>query len=474
MNNRSVWSVIVTGWGEIFKLTSLIRIKPFDINTAEGRSHERLRKVFWTATSSALARGVSVLTVLISVPLTLKYLGAERYGLWMTITSFIAFLGFADLGIGNVLVNVISKSSQTDDTTFVKKSVTSSLFFLFVAAGCLGIIFAISYQFIDWNKLFNLSSYLAKQEVGPSLILFVICFLTNLPLSIIPRIQMGYQEGYICGIWQGISSLIGLALLAIIIRANAGLPWLVFAITGSATLGNLLNGISLFLYQRPWLLPKWKDVSIVVAKSILGVGLLFLFIQTANAFIFASDNIIISNVLGPDSVTTYSIPSKLYALVPTLIYIVLAPLWPAYGEANARGDAIWAKKTFLKAVTITALLCLLSSIFLVTYGKDIIKIWAGPDVPYSIPLMIFLGIWTTLQSLLAAIALYLNALNKIRFQTCFAITTAILVFLIKYKLAESIGLIGVVIGNIAVSSLLMLLPYSLYLLYRFSEHSEVK
>ena len=78
---------------------SLIRLKPYDVSTPGGRAQERHRRIALTALASAAARGIGVATSLISVPLTLHYLGVERYGLWMTISSVIAMLGFADLGL---------------------------------------------------------------------------------------------------------------------------------------------------------------------------------------------------------------------------------------------------------------------------------------------------------------------------------------------------------------------------------------
>jgi hypothetical protein len=44
-------------------------------SAAEARSRERYRRAFLAGIASALARGVSILAVLISLPITLKYLG---------------------------------------------------------------------------------------------------------------------------------------------------------------------------------------------------------------------------------------------------------------------------------------------------------------------------------------------------------------------------------------------------------------
>src|SRR6516225_8522455 len=89
----------------------LARLKPFDTQNELGRSMERYRRAALTAVASGAAKGMAVLTALITVPLTVGYLGMERYGLWMTISSVIAMLAFADLGLGNGLMNVLSEAN---------------------------------------------------------------------------------------------------------------------------------------------------------------------------------------------------------------------------------------------------------------------------------------------------------------------------------------------------------------------------
>ena len=59
--------------------------------------------------AAGAAKAIGLLTSLVSVPLTYRYLGAERYGIWMVLISIIAAMGFADLGIGNGLMNAVSE-----------------------------------------------------------------------------------------------------------------------------------------------------------------------------------------------------------------------------------------------------------------------------------------------------------------------------------------------------------------------------
>src|SRR5438552_374368 len=91
------------------QIRSVFRLTPFDKSTAEGSSKERYRRIALTSATSILSKGVSLLTMLISVPLTVNYLGAERFGLWMTVSSLVTFLAFADFGIGNGLLTGIAQ-----------------------------------------------------------------------------------------------------------------------------------------------------------------------------------------------------------------------------------------------------------------------------------------------------------------------------------------------------------------------------
>ena len=84
---------------------------------------------------------VNILTGLITVPLTLSYLGVDKFGVWMTITGFVAFLSFTDFGLGVGLQNALSKCDGQEnkkDTVYLVSAAMlmmlsiASLLFLFI------------------------------------------------------------------------------------------------------------------------------------------------------------------------------------------------------------------------------------------------------------------------------------------------------------------------------------------------------
>ena len=56
-------------------------------------------------------KGVSILCQLAVVPMTINYVSKYEYGIWITISSLVAWLSFFDLGIGNGLRNKIGRAS---------------------------------------------------------------------------------------------------------------------------------------------------------------------------------------------------------------------------------------------------------------------------------------------------------------------------------------------------------------------------
>src|ERR1700692_3845800 len=74
---------------------------------------------------------VQVSTSLITIPLTVHYLGDERFGLWMTISSVLAMANFADFGIGNGLLNAVADAYGKDDYERIRRAVSSGFAVLF-------------------------------------------------------------------------------------------------------------------------------------------------------------------------------------------------------------------------------------------------------------------------------------------------------------------------------------------------------
>lgn len=198
-----------------------------DKTTVEGRSSDRYRRAAWSTIANGAARATAIITGLISVPLSIHYLGAERFGLWMTISALVSMLQFADFGIGNGLLNKIAEANGRDDRESIKVLISSGMAILGLIATFIVCVFAILSIFIDWSRIFNAESAEAISEAGPTVAVLIVMFSMNIAMSVVVKTNTALQKGYINGIWQIMGNILGLVALVIAIKLNAGLPILV-------------------------------------------------------------------------------------------------------------------------------------------------------------------------------------------------------------------------------------------------------
>ena len=430
------------------QIIAVLRLHPFDVTTAGGRTSERHRRAALTALGAALARSLSIVTALITVPLTLNYLGTERYGMWMTMSSFIAMLAFADLGIGNGVMNAVSNAYGKDDYAAIKKYVSSSMFVLSAVALFIVAAFAALYYEVPWYEIFNVHSAQAKEEAGPALAVLAACFAMAIPLGIVQRVQMGLQKGFIANLWQCFSSLVTLGCVILAVWLELGLPWLVLAFAGSPLLASLLNSVSYFGWLQPESAPAFKFVSRQAMKHVVHIGLMFFILQINYSIIFTSDNIIIAQLHDAHAVAEYAVPQRLFTIIPALLGMGLMPLWPAYGEALARGDHAWVWRTLKRSFFASVGLAALGSLVLVCAGTWVIRLWVGDVIAPSMLLLTGLGTWQIVQAGGFAISMYLNGTNAMRFLVGVSIRTAVIAITLKIYLASVIGISGVVWATI--------------------------
>jgi O-antigen/teichoic acid export membrane protein len=444
--------------GRIVRYRRLLRLRPFDTTTLEGRSAERYRRIAWSTALSMIARVVGMATSIISVPLVLDYLGSDRYGIWLQMSSFVAALGPLDLGIGLGLLTVLSDAYGRDDKGAARRAISTAAAMLTLIASVAVVVFGIVYFFIPWARVFNVTTPTAMSEAGPAAAVLFGAFALGLPLGIVAQVQLAHQSGYISSAWAILGNVGSFIALITIIVIHGNLPLLVLALTGVGLLAAAFNGWFLFRRQRRWLMPRLRDVDLRTARPLLKTGSLFLVLQIAGLAAFSLDNIVIAQLMGSSAVQEYAVPTKLFVLAPTLLSFVLVPLWPAYRESLARGDGAWVKRTLRRSITLAALFNIPSSLFLIVAGPFLLNIWVHGQVHPTTLLLVGLGTWTIMNTLNGPFAMLLNGANVVAFQAVCSVLMAVANVAISIYLVQRIGVSGAVYGSVISQLVFILIP----------------
>lgn len=445
------------------RLAGLLRRPTAQACTELGRAQRRHQRMAFSAAASAAARVISVSTALISVPLTLHYLGPERYGMWMTMTSLIAMMSFADLGLGNGILSLVATASGHDDHDAIQRYVSSGLSALSLIAGVLLGLWTLSYPWVPWHQIFNVQTELARHEAGPALAVFVLVFVLNLPLSVASRTLMGLQKGFTVSLWQCAGSLLSLAGVLLVIRVQGSLPWLVLAVMGGPLLATMINNIQFFGILHPMYRPRWRSVRMADIRQISRTGALFFVLQIVVAIAYTSDNVLIAQTLGAAAVPAYAVPEKMFSLITVTLSMVLAPLWPAYGEAIARGDATWVKRTLKRSMKLAIGSAASLSLILVLIAPQLLAWWVGHVIEPSYLLLAGLGLWKVVEAAGGTLATFLNGARVVRLQIILAIATAATTLLFKLTALHVFSLSALPWAMTASFLLATLIPYMFFL-----------
>jgi len=422
------------------------------------RRYVRIARAVFTALAG---KGIALVVSFISVPLTIGYLGVERYGVWMTISALLAWLTIADLGLGNGLTNALAEAYAKERSDLAQIYVATTFWLLVVVALLFSGLIAACWSWIDWSVLFNVQSDQARAETSPAIALAIGITLLNLPLSVVAKIYGAYQERATANYWLAVGNIVSLFALIAVTRTEGGLVWLVAAFSGALLVVTAISAVWLFGWHKPWLRPNISAVRRNNVRDILGTGGMFFVVQLAALLVFQTDNLIIAHYLGASQVTPYNVAWRLFSYTTLLQIIIFPALWPAYTEAFARKDTAWIFRTFRMNIFFSTLFTMILVLPLIFYGEFFIEIWAGKAAVPSFALLVWMGAWSLICVSMNAVACVLNASGHLQGQMIYGLIAAIINVILSIFLVVPFGITGVIAATVIVYLVCNVIPAGL-------------
>ncbi len=423
------------------------------------RAKTRKERIIRTASVGGYAKAVSLLVSFMMVPIAVNYLGIEQYGMWIAISSLIALFSFVDGGAANALVNMISHASGGNKANAMRSIVSSGFFMLLAIAlvGCL--LYVLIYDDIPWAWVLGLPTESNHSELLLlALVVGVAAFIT-MPCSVAGNVQRGLQDGNIEAFWMAKGQLLSLLFVFVAIQLDLQLAGFACAIILGPIVASILNSVIYFAFRRRDIAPHISSVRGDEVRTMLGTGGLFLVLQITAVIQAKADNVIIANMLGPSSVTQYAICLQLFLFIPTLMGLILAPLWPAYREALSSGDLLWIQRVFYRSMKLTFFIAAPAALILALFGRQIIALWVGEEVMPSGLLLGGAAVWGLMLVAGSAMAMLLNGLQIIKTQIVVALSAAVLNIGLSIWFISLIGVEGAVYGSVISYLVCAMIPY---------------
>jgi O-antigen/teichoic acid export membrane protein len=426
---------------------AVLRLRPFDTETEEGRHQERYRRAGLTTLTSMVSRFVALAVIFVSVRVALPYLGEARFGIWATISSLISILMIFDFGIGNSMVSRVAALAAKSDQAALRKLIISGLSVLGVMGVLLGATLVCLAAYVPLSWLYKGASTQLIEEARGALMLFGVLFGLSVPLQAIHRIYAGLQEGYVASCAVGFMGLLSLLALPLIPRMHAGIASLLLVTYGLQVAAGVILLVA--LHKRFKLaLPRLGELRESKTRDLLTSGGLFFVLQVTAVIGWDMDPVLLSTLVGPASAATYSVVQRMFLLVAGPLSMLNSPLWGSYADANTRGDFEYIRRTLSRSLLLTFFLALLGVGAVLLVRQPVLHLLTKGILQPPGSFILMFGVWTIVAAVGDALAMYLNGLHALKPQIVASVSFLVVAIILKMALITRYGLNGVVAATL--------------------------
>ena len=398
--------------------------------------------------TSLTARAVGICCQLFQVPIAVRALGSEAFGLWMALTSIGTMIMFADFGMGQGAQNKIAEAFAAEKSEVAQELLGSVALFLAILGVLLGATVLWVAPMLNFTKLFNLTDPAIRIQAPHAIIISLLFFCANCPLGLAQRLAYGRQQGWMHNIAQALGG-IG-ALCGVVLAAHLGAGLAGFIVAGQAPLLLANAGLLGFqLMQLGWLnlrslRPRWATM-----RELWGLGAYFGVQQIHFTMMVSLPQIVISTCLGAAAVTPYNLAQRLFNLFAIVQNAFMLPLWPAYSDAKARGELGWIRRALFLSLGATILCTILPMAVGAVFAKPAIALWVGHQVKLpSTSLIWLLFCWNAMLFLEQPFGYMLAGMSEVRRLTIYAVVSAVVSVALMYTLVRHHAQQGVVFAMI--------------------------
>ncbi|MCP5061607.1 MAG: oligosaccharide flippase family protein [Ignavibacteriae bacterium] len=398
--------------------------------------------------TSFAIRGMDMLLGFMLVPLTLNYLGQTKYGIWLTVISVVSWFNFMDIGLGNGLRNKFAEAKATGQTKKARIYVSTTYAVLSLIVVAFLVVFLIINIFLPWDTILNVDHTFKESLSKLALIVFGFYSL-QFVLKLITTIIVADQRPAMRDGIQIISKILIFFIVFMLTKITTGsILYVAFAYSFMPIL--VLIFASLYFYKNKYraFRPSINYVDLKYSKDLATLGFKFFILQTGAIILYATDNIIISQLFGPAEVVTYQIANKYFSLVMSVYLIVASPLWSAVTDAYAKENITWIKNTIKKYLLLCLSLSFIVIIFIII-SKYIYRIWVGDEINIPYSLSSLWGITIIIMMFGSLFTTVLNGVGKLKISLITAVFTIVFNIPLSIIFAKNfaLGINGVLLAT---------------------------
>ncbi|MEO7649513.1 MAG: oligosaccharide flippase family protein, partial [Bryobacteraceae bacterium] len=333
---------------------------------------------------SWLGVAVNLFVGLVLQPYIIRKLGVERYGIWALVFALLDYLWFFDLGFNTAVTNFTARYLAKGENDKINDVINTALFyFSAVSIAIAGLTFFLSTRVDRFFQVRpeHVGDFVQLIRVtGFSWAAFVLLHIFTSCLDGFQRFDLTSRAWVTTLVIRSIGSVL-------MLRAGYGLVEMGWVFVAAQAAGYFINFLS-FRGAFPPLRLSPVHVKFSMIRQMANYGIHSFLGNAGNLLLNQSAPVLIGHFLPTSFVGFYSLPSRIlqYAVDAVSRVALVTRSNAAELEATGRKDSVLWLGIYSNRYCFALFAPL--TIFLLTYGTELIRLWISPEVAeHSAPLL---------------------------------------------------------------------------------------
>lgn len=414
------------------------------------KGHQRSLDAKKNIAGSLLIKGISIAIGLVLVPLTINYINPSQYGIWLTLSSMVAWISFFDIGFTHGLRNKFAEAKAKGDNKVARIYISTTYYYVGIIFIFLWLILLWVNHFITWHSLLSLPISM-ENEVSRLAMLIFTYFCFQFIFRVINTVLTADQHSAKASMVDMLGQLAALLAIFILTKITSGsLLYLGLAVGIAPTLVLLAANIFFFNTKYKAYKPSLKFVNKEYAKDIMKLGAKFFVLQIAGMIQFESTLFLIAHYFNTTEVTNYNIAYKYFSILQMSFMIMLSPLWSGVTDSYNSGDIAWIKNA-IKKYLVLLVPFIITGLIMLFFSDKVYELWLGKNVVHiEFTISLLCLIFSSTAMFASIFVLVINGIGALQIQFFTAIFAAIGFFALALVLIKQfhLGVQSIIISSI--------------------------
>lgn len=390
---------------------------------------------------------------LVSVPVFLFFWGTTRYGEWLLLNSFTVFFQMSDLGLNTASLNNFVVNYQKGNIEKCRNIIITSLLFITSIFSLVLVLLISLFNLSVFEKILKLDSLSSDSVFLCILLMLLYTYLGTLAnvFNSFYNAKNKYSRGLSLDNIFRITE--GLTLIVLVFLDFSFLSiQVIFCMLKSLHLG--IKYIDSKKYFD--IIFKFKYFNLEVLKELFIPSLAFLLMPVSNTLGFQGILFIINYYLGPNFIVLYTTTRTLINTIRSFCDIFTRSIWPNITLEFSNNNFKLVRLYHSRLLLFTFIIFVLSTIFILLFGKIIYVTWTSGKSEFDIILVLLLLISLLGNLVQTSGSLILQATNQHIGYSIMNLLLSIVGFIVVFfvtKLTKSLSFlpVGLIVTEVFLS-----------------------